>query len=129
VAYKNGKKITNKVETTGVPARITLTPSKNTLLADGEDAVVVNVSVTDDKGRTVPDAGNMIHFALDGNARIIGVGNGDPSSHEADKCVPGAWQRSLFNGHAQLIIQAGDKPGAVVLRATGDGLQAASVAF
>lgn len=129
VAYKKGKKITSKVETTGAPTRIVLTPSKATLQADGEDAVVVNVSAVDDKGRIVPVAGDMIHFSLDGHADIIGVGNGDPSSHEPDQCLPGAWQRSLFNGHAQLIIKAGNKPGAVVLKATGNGLESATVTF
>ena len=37
-----------------------------------------------------------------GTGTIIGVGDGDPSSHEADK----ASQRSVFNGLAQVIVQS-----------------------
>ena len=59
-------------------------------------AVIVNISIVDDKGREVPNANNMVYFKLIGDAKIIGVGNGDPSSHEPDKCSDGAWQRSAF---------------------------------
>jgi beta-galactosidase len=142
VAYKHGKKITASVETTGQPYKIVITPSKNTLLADGRDATVYNISAVDSKGLEVPDAGDLIHFTLRGPSRIIGVGNGDPSSHEPDKYPGTGWQRRLFNGKCQVIIQS-DKiestngisgmtrygriaAGLVNLEATGDGLQAAT---
>ena len=59
----------------------------------------------------MPDADNLIKFSLAGDAKIIGVGNGDPSSHEPDKCVDGAWQRHLFNGKCQVIVQSGKTHG------------------
>ncbi|SEV92400.1 beta-galactosidase [Chitinophaga sp. YR573] len=127
VAFKNGKKITSKVETTGKATRIILTPSKTTLSADNEDAVVVNVSAVDAQGREVPDAVNLIHFSTEAGAVIIGVGNGDPSSHEPDQCVAEAWQRSLFGGKAQVIIRANNKQGAVSFKAEGNGLQTATL--
>jgi beta-galactosidase len=64
----------------------------------------------------------MVHFKLTGDAKIIGVGNGDPSSHEADKCTDGAWQRSAFNGKCQVIIQAGNTVGDVKLEVKSNGL-------
>lgn len=33
------------------------------------------------------DAYTLIRFSIKGDAKIIGVGNGDPSSHEPDKCA------------------------------------------
>jgi len=122
VAYKNGRKLTSKVETTGVPVEVVLTPYKTTMLADGKDATVMNVSVVDREGREVPDANNMIYFKVEGDAKIIGVGNGDPSSHEADKCADGLWQRSLFNGKCQVIIQSGTKPGIFKVEASARNL-------
>ena len=122
IAYKKGKKITAKVETTNAAAEVVLTPYKTTVLADGKDATVINVSVVDKEGREVPDADNMIKFNLVGDAKIIGAGNGDPSSHEPDKCADGAWQRHLFNGKCQIIIQAGTKPGIVKFEANAAGL-------
>ena len=38
VAYKKGKKLTTKVETTGTPTEVVITPYKTTMLADGKDA-------------------------------------------------------------------------------------------
>ncbi|HBZ68050.1 MAG TPA: hypothetical protein DEO70_14540 [Bacteroidales bacterium] len=126
IAWKNGREISTKVETTGKPYELVLTPYKTTLFADGKDAVVVNISVIDSLGREVPDAMNLVNITLSGDARIIGVGNGDPSCHEPDKCMVGQWQRSLFNGKAQLILQAGSKQGIVMLEATSKGLYKAS---
>lgn len=122
IAYKKGKRLTAKVETTGAPAEVVITPYKTTMLADGKDATVINVSVVDKEGREVPDADNMIRFAIKGDGKIIGVGNGDPSSHEPDQCAGGLWQRSLFNGKCQVIVQSTDKAGAIQFEATAAGL-------
>ena len=129
VAFKKGKKITTKVETTGPATKVILSSDKTILLADGKDAAVVNISFEDEQGRAVPDANNLIEFELSGNAKIIGVGNGDPSSHEPDKCHDGAWKRSAFNGKCQIIIQSGKSNGAIKLVAKSSGLQAATAAF
>ena len=122
VAFKKGKKLTAKVETTGTPTEVVMTPYKTTMMADGTDVTIVNISVVDREGREVPDANNMIRFEWEGDAKIIGVGNGDPSSHEPDKCADGAWQRSLFNGKCQVIIQSGTAPGIIHVDAKAAGL-------
>lgn len=107
VAYKGEKRLYKSIETTGVPTEVVLTPYKTTLMADGKDVSVINVTAFDEEGREVPNAANKIRFKLAGNAKIIGVSNGDPSSHEADKCADGLWERSLFGGKAQLLVQSG----------------------
>lgn len=85
----NGGKVVaeQKIETTGEPASVQLTPNRSTINADGEDVSVITVSVTDAQGRIVPVASNMIHFSVSGAGKILGVGNGDPSSHEPDTFV------------------------------------------
>ena len=126
IAYKKGKKLTAKIETTGNPVNVVLTPYKTTMLADGKDATVMNVTVVDDQGREIPDADNMIYFSIEGDGKIIGVGNGDPSSHEPDKCIDGMWQRRLFNGKCQVILQSGTKPGIIKFEASAKGLWSGS---
>jgi beta-galactosidase len=141
VAFKKGKKIVAKVETTGEPYEIVVTPYKTTMTADGRDATVINISVVDRQGREVPDAGDLIRFYL-GDSRadgggasefggkhelhILGVGNGDPASHEPDKCVDSDWQRHLFNGKCQVIVQAGVRSGQFRFEARAAGLQTGS---
>jgi beta-galactosidase len=122
IAYKKGKKLTAKVETTGLPVEVVVTPYKTTLLADNSDISVINISVVDKEGREVPDADNMIEFQLEGDGKIIGVGNGDPSSHEPDKCENGWCQRRLFNGKCQVIVQSGSKAGMIKFKASSKGL-------
>ncbi|MBI1781376.1 MAG: glycosyl hydrolase 53 family protein [Sphingobacteriales bacterium] len=126
VAYKKGKRITAKVETTGAPAEIVLTPYKTTMLADGKDVAIMNVSIIDREGREVPDANNMIRFTIKGEGKIIGVGNGDPSSHEPDKCMDGVWQRSAFNGKCQVIVQSTKTAGNIQFEASSPGLWSGS---
>lgn len=127
VAYKKGKRLIAKVETTGAPYEVVLTPYKTTMYADGKDATVMNLSVVDKEGREVPDANNLITFRWTGDAKIIGVGNGDPSSHEPDKYLDdSAWQRRLFNGKAQVILQAGKTESIIKFEARSEGLQPGS---
>jgi len=106
VAYKKGRKLTAVVETTGEPYRIVVKASKPALGNEPEAAIVYNCSVVDRQGREVPDASNLLHFLVTGNVRIIGVGNGNPSSHEPDQFTEGGWQRHLFGGRCQVIIES-----------------------
>lgn len=127
VAYKKGKKLISMVETTSEAIGIRIEPSKTQLNADGKDISVINISVIDKSGREVPDANQMIEFSLMGDAKIIGVGNGDPSSHEADYCSNGKWKRSSFNGKCQVIIQSGKNSSKIQFEASSNGLNSASI--
>src|SRR5580698_9215730 len=86
--YNGGKEVlTDKVETTGNASAVQLTPHRASIRADREDLSVITVQVNDAQGRMVPTAGNEITFTTTGPGKIIGVGNGDPSSHEPDQFV------------------------------------------
>jgi beta-galactosidase len=86
--FNGGKVVTEaKVETTGDAMAIRLTPDRSTIKADGEDVSVFTISATDAQGRAVPVAQNKINFSVEGAGKILGVGNGDPSSHEPDTFV------------------------------------------
>jgi beta-galactosidase len=125
--WRNGKKVSTKVETTDDPVTIVLTPDRQSIHADGEDVCVVNVTALDGHGREVPVADNLIRFEVNGGGRIIGVGNGNPSSHEPDKYLDGNYQRKLFNGKCQVIVQAGREASGIELQASSDGLKLAKV--
>ena len=66
-----------------------LKTDRQSIKADGRDVSVITVEVQDNKGRVVPDACPMLMFRLEGDGRIIGVGNGDPAylgeDHPKDK--------------------------------------------
>ncbi len=126
---RKGRTIEAKVETTGEPAAIHIDPDRTAIRADGEDVSVLNISILDAEGREVPVADNLVRFEVTKNGRVIGVGNGNPSSHEPDKCLTGAWQRKAFNGKCQLILQSTLEPGTIEIKASADGLKTATVAI
>lgn len=127
IGYKNGKRIlTEMVETTRPASKIVLEADRQTIKADGRDVSVITVEVQDNKGRIVPDACPMLTFRLEGEGRIIGVGNGDPAylgeDHPKEKDCH-EFGIPAFNGLAQMIIQSSQIPSALTLSCTADGLK------
>ncbi|MBQ9215591.1 MAG: DUF4982 domain-containing protein [Prevotella sp.] len=124
--YKNGKRVLKEViETTKPASRLVLKTNRSVITADGRDVAIITVEVQDAKGRIVPDACPLLSFHLDGNAKIIGAGNGDPSYLGADhpqdiNCKD--FQIPAFNGLAQLIIQSNHVASSLTLSVNSNGL-------
>jgi beta-galactosidase len=121
VAMRGGKVVATAAhETVGKPVALRLTPARTVMAGDDVDTQPVTIDAIDAAGRHVPTANLPTRFSVDG-AAIIGVGNGDPNSHEPEK----GNARSLFNGLAQVIVQAGTGRGRIVMTATAPGLKPA----
>ena len=90
------------VETTDEPVALQLLTDRPSLKGNGLDALPVTVQAIDVEGRPVPTANLVVDFELTGPGAIIGLGNGNPNSHEPEK----GSRRSLFNGLAQVILQS-----------------------
>ena len=125
--YKNGKRILTKtIETTKAAAKVVLKADRQQIAADGQDMAIVNIELHDQKGRFVPNACPVLTFCLEGDASIIGCGNGDPSylgSDHPDKQPCHTFSIPAFNGRAQVLIQSGKLPSTVTLKCTADGLK------
>jgi beta-galactosidase len=122
--FKNGRQVlTAKRETTGSPAKLALIADRREISADGRDVSIVHLRVLDSQSRLVPIADSPIEFHLSGKGSLIGVGNGNSSSHEADK----ADRRHAFNGLCMAIVQSTKEPGELRLEATSPGLELAVV--
>jgi beta-galactosidase len=120
--YRDGKLVsTTRRETTGVAAAVVLEPDRESLRGDGRDLCVVTVRIVDERGRTVPTADHEVAFSVSGPATLLGVGNGDPVSHEPDK----AERRRAFNGLCLALVQTQRSSGEILLEANSAGLTAA----
>jgi len=87
-SYRAGQLVlTADIATTGEAAALHLTADRLHLQADGADVAVITVAIHDAQGRRVPTAEDEIHFTTTGPGKIIGVGNGDPSSHAAEQFI------------------------------------------
>lgn len=124
VGKKNGQTAAVQVlETTGKADKIDMMPDCDKIRADGCDVTVVRVAIQDDRGRVVPTADNLVRFSIEGPGAILGVGNGDPSSHEPDK----ASMRRAFNGWCLVLVQSIGKEGAIRLKAGSTGLASKTI--
>jgi beta-galactosidase len=103
-----------------------LKTDRQTIAADGRDVAIVTIEVQDSKGRIVPDACPILTFRIEGEGRILGVGNGDPSylgaDHPKDKDCR-EFSIPAFNGLAQVIVQSTKTAGSLQLTAISDGLK------
>jgi beta-galactosidase len=122
MARNSGRTVaTEDLSTTTLPVAIQIEPGVRTLAANGEDAVVIPVSIVDAQGRVVPDSENAISVQIAGGGRLIGLGNGNPADHTPDR----AGQKNVFHGRCVMIVQAGTQPADIHITVTSDGLKSA----
>lgn len=122
VGYREGVGVAKTENvTSGAPAKIVIEPHRDYINNDGRDTVIFNFSVVDKDGIPVETADNLLEFEIDGDGILLGVGNGDPNSHESDH-EP---RRSLFAGHAQALVQSRLGAKRLAVKASGAGLEGA----
>jgi beta-galactosidase len=93
----DGTPITETIRTTaGEPASV------NTSVEQIGDILIVSAAVVDANGVLCPKADNLVEFSAKGPLRLLGVGNGNPISHEPDQATN---QRKAFNGLCQAVYQ------------------------
>jgi beta-galactosidase len=123
VGRKDGQVVTTvEMVTTGEPAGIALLPDRTSLTADCRDVAHLVVEIRDALGRRIPTADNPITFAVAGEAKLIGVDNGDPASHEDYK----ATVRKAFNGLCLAVVQTTARAGIIRVTASSPGLEPAT---
>jgi len=128
--YRNGKRIlTEKVETAGAPARLSLTAHRPSIRADKKDVAVFRVELQDKKKRFVPTACDELTISVSGPVCILGVGNGDPAYQAAERPTDAAahtFRVKAFNGLAQILLQSTGEAGEAVLTVGAAHIPAAS---
>lgn len=120
VAYdKDGKAVAEKeIHTAGKPHHIELTPDRAQIKADGKDLSFVTVRVVDKDGNLCPLADNVINFKVKGAGTYRAGANGNPASLESFQTP----KMKVFNGMMTAIVSSSDKPGKIILEASGKGL-------
>ena len=120
IGYKDGKPVaSHKIMTAGKIQRLNLEADNNNWLADGKDLQHIRVTAVDKKGNKVWSANQQLTFEVDGDAKIVGVDNGDITSEE----LTVGNTRRLFNGSALVILRAGKNAGKVQLKVSSPDLK------
>jgi beta-galactosidase len=121
---RDGKVACEKeVTTSGTPAKIQLLADRETISADGQDVVHVEINILDAENHFVPDAANEMAFKVTGEATIMAVDNGDPLNEHSFIST----KLKAFNGKALVIIRSTKKKGAFMFYAESEGLEGEQV--
>lgn len=120
-ALRGGEVVARAIHrTAGKPVALRLTPTRKSLRGDGEDVAAFTVDCVDARGLHVPTADARVRLGVV-RGTVLGLGNGDPNSHESEK----GNERSLFNGLAQVIVRADAGEGSLAVEASAPGLRSA----
>jgi beta-galactosidase len=124
IGYSNGKQVnTSVLKTADEPTQIKLSAGRNTIGANNKDLSYVTVELLDANGVRNTKAENEIHFTIEGEGAIAGVGNANPLSIESYQ-LP---QRKAWQGRCMVVIKSTHKAGKIILKASGDGLKSATL--
>ena len=114
--------VQHEISTTGSAVRLIVTPDKQTWKADGEDLQHLRITAVDSKGRKVWDCQDEVSIAIDGDAKIAAIGNGNIFGDEISVTVnpltshPSPLTSHLYKGTALVILRSASKPSAVTLK-------------
>jgi beta-galactosidase len=123
-ARKGGKIVcTKEIVTAGMPAKIQLLADRETIVANRQNVVHIEVNILDSENRFVPDASNRLEFKVEGQAAIMAVDNGDPLNEESY----GSHSRKAFNGKCLVILRSTGKAGKIRIIAESDGMTSAGL--
>jgi hypothetical protein len=111
------------IQTTGEPAKIRLTPDRSTINNSRNDLSYVHIEVTDKNGLVVPDANCQVRLSITGQGTIAAAGNASPTDMESFRQL----SPKTFRGKALAIVRPSGRPGVILLKAIGNGLQETSV--
>ena len=120
IAWNNGKTAaTHELRTAGRPAGILLAAGQSKLAAGWDDVCRVTATVVDEHGVPLPDANDLIAFAISGPGVIAAVDNADNASHEPFQ----ATEHHAFQGQCIAFVKASATSGKMVVTASAPGLK------
>ena len=136
IARNGGKEVArHELQTTGDALSLRITPVLDEPLAPTIDAATASetsaqkprlthlrITAVDKQGRRVRTAKNLVSLALEGNARIVAVDNGDMNHSDLNV----AQQIHLAEGSALVIVRTDQPRQRFTLTATADGLKKAT---
>ncbi|MGV3765517.1 MAG: glycoside hydrolase family 2 TIM barrel-domain containing protein [Chitinophagaceae bacterium] len=106
------------IRTAGRAASIQLKANRQSIVANGQDLTYVNIAITDSLGVFQPNAGNRLHFEVEGPATIAGVDNADLKDTDPYQ----GNTRKAWRGRALVVLKSLHTAGEVTLKVSAEGL-------
>lgn len=92
---------------------------------DGKDINIIEVRLTDDKGRTVPEAENEIIVSVTGGAKLIGIDSPNlyyKGNFKTDR-------RKAQNGTLLVTVQSNGKDEKAIINLSSNGIKDTIISF
>jgi beta-galactosidase len=124
-SYEGDKEIaTETLASAGKPYAVRLKADRQTIKASKNDLAYIDVEIVDAAGNVVPNVDDLlVKFEIEGNGKIIGVGNGNPRDMSSFQ----KREKKVFQGRGLLIVQPTNKAGEITINAAADGLKATEI--
>jgi beta-galactosidase len=124
VSYRAGREVSRAaLKTAGAAEQIRLVPETGAMRPDGESLAYVGVELVDGDGLIVPDAAVKLMAEVNGVARLLGFGSGNPVTDE--NYTRGEF--TSYRGRALAVLRSGYTAGTAALRVTAGGLGSAEI--
>ena len=124
VGYNGAQQVnTAALHTANAPVKIKLTADRRQIKANGEDLSYITIELLDANGHRNTTAENDVHFTMQGDGTIAGVGNANPISLESYQQP----HRKAWQGRCMAVIKGGEKGGAITLTASAEGLPSSTI--
>ncbi len=124
VGYNGTQQVnTAELHTATAPVKIKLTADRRQIKANGEDLSYITVELLDANGHRNTTAENEVHFTIQGDGIIAGVGNANPISLESYQQP----HRKAWQGRCLAVIKGGGKGGTITLTASSEGLPGSTI--
>ncbi len=112
-----------EVRTAGPAASLRLSVDRGEIRSTIRDVAQVTVEVVDADGVVLPMADDLVRFTVEGPARLLAVGNGNPTDHSSYQVR----ERRVFHGLLLAMVQSTDETGRVRVTVQADGLEPAFI--
>ena len=114
-----------ELSTASKPEKIAITCDSRELKADGQDIAHIELQITDENGKSVYLADDLIKLSIEGPGEIIGIENGDAQ----DLQPYSSKERKAYHGKLLAYIRTKNVAGQIIVKAESQGLESAQIAI
>ncbi|MFO7934682.1 MAG: glycoside hydrolase family 2 TIM barrel-domain containing protein [Bacteroidales bacterium] len=116
-------RVSDTLRTSASAYALAMDPDRDRIAPGNPKLVHIATKVLDSLGILDPHSRHMVNYNVDGPGRIRAIDNGDLADHTHQ----GAASREVRRGRQLMILQAGNEPGDVIVKASAEGLKPATV--
>lgn len=123
VAYQQGIEVRRTTRyTTGPAIRLLVKNTQDTLAADSDELVFLEVTAVDAKNNEVPDFNEWVDVEIQGKGNVVATDNGCPTDLTSFQSL----RRKAYNGKLLVVVKGQKDAGKIIVDVHSGGLKSGS---